>query len=64
MLHLAHARFENTGLDGVLDSALGEIKTVVAVCLLLGDGFFFFIGVTFLETLGYGMADSELRNEL
>lgn len=51
LLNLAHAGFKHTGLDRVDDSAFGQVKTVVAVCLLLGDCLFFFVGIAFLDAL-------------
>lgn len=64
LLDLAHAGLQHACLEGVVDAALREIKAVVAVRLLLGDGLLFFVGVAILHTLGKGVADSELSNEL
>ena len=64
LLDLAHAGFQNTGLHGVMDTALRQVETVVAVRLLLGDSLLFLVGVTFLDALGESVADTELGNEL
>jgi hypothetical protein len=63
LLELTHARLQYTGLEAVMDTALGQVETVVAVFLLLGDGLFLFVGFTFLDTLGDGVALAELGNE-
>lgn len=64
LLDLAHARLENTSLKAVVDPALGQVKTVVAVGLLLGDGLLFLVGVSFLHALRESVADTELSNEI
>lgn len=64
LLDLAHAGLQNTGLQGVVHSSLHQIQTVVAIRLLLGNGLFFLIGIAFLNPLGQGVANTELRNEL
>lgn len=51
LFHLAHTGFEHTGLDRVDDAAFGQVKSVVAVGLLLSDCLFFFIGIAFLNAL-------------
>jgi hypothetical protein len=63
LLHLAHAGFQHTGFDRVDDSAFGQVKSVVLVCLLLGDCLFFFVGIAFLNALGDCMANSKLSNK-
>jgi hypothetical protein len=64
LLHLAHAGFEHTSLDRVDDSTFGQVKSVVLVCLLLGDCLFFFVGIAFLNALGDCMANSKLSDKL
>lgn len=51
LFDLAHAGLQNTGFEGVVNSSLHQIQTVVAVSLLLGDSLFLFVSITFLHTL-------------
>lgn len=51
LLDLAHARFQDTGLEAVVNPSLGQVKTIVPVGLLLGNGLLFLVGITLLYTL-------------
>ena len=51
LLDLAHARFQDTGLEAVVNASLGQVKTIVPVGLLLGNGLLFLVGITLLYTL-------------
>ena len=51
LLDLAHAWLQNTRLQGVVNPTLGQIQTVVAVSLLLGDGLLLLVGIAVLHTL-------------
>lgn len=51
LLDLAHAGLQHTGLEGIVDPSLRQIKTVVAVSLLLGDGLLLLVGIAVLHTL-------------
>lgn len=63
LLDLAHARFQNTGLEAVVDPTLHQIETIVTVGLLLGNGLFFLVGIALLDTLRECVADTELGDE-
>lgn len=63
LLNLAHAGFQNTGLEAVVDSSLHQIETIALVCLLLGDSLLVLVGIAFLEALGESVAYSELCDE-
>ena len=63
LLDLAHARFEHTSLEAVVDPPLHQVETVVLVGLLLGNGLLFLVGVAFLYALREGVADTKLGDE-
>lgn len=63
LLDLAHARFQDTSLEAVVDAPLHQVETVVLVGLLLGNGLLLLVGIAFLYALRKGMADTELGNE-
>lgn len=63
LLDLSHAGLQHTGLEGIVDAALHQIQTVVAVGLLLGNGLLFLVGVTLLHPLRKSVAHSELSDE-
>lgn len=63
LFDLAHARFEHTSLEAVVDPPLHQVETVVLVGLLLGDGLLFLVGIAFLYALREGVADTELGDE-
>lgn len=62
--HLTHARLKYAGLDRIMDSSLHQIQTVVLVGLLLSNCLFLIVCVSFLDTLGEGVADTQLGDEL
>lgn len=64
LLELTHARLQNTSLEAVVNTALCQVEAVVAVLLLLSNGLLFLVGLSFLDTLGYGVSLAELSNEL
>jgi hypothetical protein len=51
LLDLAHAGLQHTSLESIVNPALGQIQTVVAVSLLLGDGLLLLVGIAVLHTL-------------
>lgn len=63
LLDLAHGRFQDTSLEAVVDASLHQVKAVVLVGLLLGDGLLFLVGIAFLYALRNSMTDSQLGNE-
>ena len=52
LLDLAHAGLEHAGFDAVVHAALGQVETVVAVALCLGDGFGVGVGGRLRELRG------------
>ena len=64
LLDLTHAGLQNTGLEGVVDTALCQVETVVTVRLLLGDSLLLLVGIAVLHTLRQSMSDTELGDKL
>ena len=64
LLDLAHAGLENASLERVMDATAGQVKAVVAVILLLGDGFFLRVGLAFVDSLRERVTHAQLRDEL
>lgn len=64
LLDLAHAGLEDTGLQAVVNASLHQVQAVVAVRLLLGNGLFLLVGITFLHALRQGVAHTQLGDEL
>ena len=64
LFDLAHARLQDTSLKAVVNPALRQVETVVAVGLLFGDGFLFLVGVSFLHPLRKSVTDTKLGNEI
>lgn len=64
LLDLTHARLEDTGLEGVVNTTLGQVETIVAVGLLLGDSLLLLVGIAVLHTLRQSMSDTELGDKL
>lgn len=64
LLDLTHAGFQDTCLDAIVDSSLGQIQSIVLVVLLLGDSLIVLVRGAFFDTLRGPVAATELSNEL
>lgn len=63
LLELTHTRLQDTGLEAVVHTALGQVEAVVSVLFLLSNGLLFLIRLAFLDALGDGVSLAELRDE-
>lgn len=63
LLDLAHAGFQDTSLEAVVDAALHQIEAVVLVGLLLSNSLLFLVSIAFLNTLRKSVADTKLGNK-
>lgn len=63
LFNLAHAGFQHTSFEAVMDTTLHQIETVILIGLFLGNSLLFLVRIAFLYALRDGVTNSELGNE-